>query len=161
LENRVVFDEDTQRDRYLIFSLGQEAYGLEIRYVKEIVGIQLITALPEAPAYVKGVINLRGKVIPVIDMRMKFGKEPSLYTDRTCIIVVEVYESSIGLIADSVTEVLSISDGNIVPPPAMGAGAGAEHIKSIGKVGSDVKLILDCEKLVHTDLKQKTEQTEE
>jgi purine-binding chemotaxis protein CheW len=146
----MVLEEDTQRDRYLIFALSRESYGLEIRCVKEIVGMQPITELPEAPEYVKGVINLRGKVIPVIDMRLKFGKEPSAYTDRTCIIVVEIGEESVGLIADSVTEVLSIGDGSIVPPPQVSSGA--EHVKSIGKVGSDVKLILDCGKLMNSEL---------
>lgn len=152
MESSQYCEEDTQRDRYLIFSLGQESYGLEIRYVKEIVGMQLITGLPEAPHYVKGVINLRGKVIPVIDMRLKFGKAKSEYTDRTCIIVVEIRENSVGLIADSVTEVLSISDGNIVPPPMMEEGVNVEHVKAIGKVGNDVKLILECEKLLSTNL---------
>ncbi len=140
-------EEDTQHGRYLTFALGQESYGLEISYVKEIVGMQPITVLPEVPCEVKGIINLRGKIIPVIDMSLKFGKELSAYNDRTCIIVVDIRDISVGLIVDNVTEVLVIDDSEIVPPPPMKTGAHNEYIKAIGKTGNDVKLLLDCDKL--------------
>jgi purine-binding chemotaxis protein CheW len=140
-------EEDTQHGRYLTFALGQESYGLEISYVKEIVGMQPITVLPEVPSEVKGIINLRGRIIPVIDMSLKFGKELCAYNDRTCIIVVEIRDISVGLIVDNVTEVLVIDDSEIVPPPSVKTGAHNEYIKAIGKTGSDVKLLLDCDKL--------------
>jgi purine-binding chemotaxis protein CheW len=147
MENNLFQEEDTQHGRYLTFALGRESFGLEISYVKEIVGMQPITELPEVPAFVKGIINLRGKIIPVIDMRLKFGKELSDYTDRTCIIVVDIQDISVGLIVDNVTEVLAIDDSNIVPPPSTKTGAYNEYIKAIGKVGNDVKLLLNCDML--------------
>lgn len=147
MENDVLLEEDTQHGRYLTFALGNESFGLEISYVKEIVGMQPITQLPDVPDFVKGVINLRGKIIPVFDIRIKFGKEQHSYDDRTCIIVVDIHEISVGLIVDNVSEVLTIEDSNLVPPPSVQTGAQSQHIKTIGKVGNDVKLLLDCEKL--------------
>ncbi len=100
--------EDTQKGKYLTFFLDQEAYGIDIRYVTEIIGIQPITAVPEVPAYVRGIINLRGKIIPVLDVRLKFHKETVPYNDRTCIIVVEIQEMPVGLIVDHVADVSAI-----------------------------------------------------
>jgi purine-binding chemotaxis protein CheW len=146
--NEIEFEEDTQKGRYLIFTLGKEYYGIEIRYVTEIIGIQAITELPELSDYIRGIINLRGKIIPVMDVRLRFKKEFQEYYDRTCIIVININEVSVGLIVDSVSEVLSIDDQNIVEPPRMNKGSQNRYIRSIGKVGSDVKLLLDCEKLL-------------
>jgi len=101
-------DEDTLRGKYLIFSMGDEFFGMEIRYITEIIGIQPITEVPEMPEYVKGVTNLRGKIIPVMDARLRFKKALREYDDRTCIIVVETGDVSIGLIVDSVAEVLTL-----------------------------------------------------
>jgi purine-binding chemotaxis protein CheW len=140
--------EDTQKGKFLTFALCSEYYGIEISFVTEIIGIQSITEVPELPNYVKGIINLRGKIIPVMDVRLRFKKEPREYTDRTCIIVINIKEISIGLIVDTVSEVLSIDDANIVPPPADKTGFHNRYIKGIGKVGNDVKLILDCEKIL-------------
>jgi purine-binding chemotaxis protein CheW len=144
-------EEDTQKGRYLTFSLGRESYGIEIRYVTEIVGIQTITQIPELPGYVKGIINLRGKIIPVMDVALRFKKEPREYNDRTCIIVVDINELSIGLIVDSVSEVVAIPEEDIVDPPQMNKGLNNRYIKNIGKAGNDVKLLLDCEKLLTED----------
>lgn len=144
-------NEDTQQGKYLTFELGKEAFGMEIRFVTEIIGIQPVTFVPEVPDYVKGIINLRGKVIPVIDMRLKFKKEEIDYTDRTCIIVIDIEEISIGLIVDSVAEVLNIGDDNIVPPPSYKTGFQNRYIKGIGKVGESVVLLLDCKKLISED----------
>lgn len=141
-------EEDTQHGRYLTFTLDSEVYGIEIKYVTEIIGIQPITQVPEVPLYVKGIINLRGKIIPVIDMRIKFKKEPVKYNDRTCIIVVDIQDMPVGLIVDNVSEVLTIEDENIVPPPDYKTGFKNRYIKGIGKVGNDVKLLLDCNKLL-------------
>lgn len=140
-------EEDTQHGRYLTFALDNEAFGLEISNVTEIVGVQPITLIPEVPAYVKGVINLRGKIIPVIDVRLRFGREAIDYDDRTCIIVVDIKDICVGLIVDHVSEVITIDDSNIVPPPDWRTGAQNRYIKSIGKVGNDVKLLLDCNML--------------
>ena len=139
--------EDTQKDKYLTFMLGKEEYGIGIGYVTEIVGIQSITEVPELPYYVKGIINLRGKIIPVVDVRLRFGKEAKEYTDRNCTIVIEVRDITVGLIVDSVVEVLSISQENIVPLPQLGNGSQQKYIKGIGKSGSNVKLLLDCDRL--------------
>lgn len=139
--------EDTQHGRYLTFMLDRESFGLDISYVKEIIGLQPITPLPEVPAYVKGIVNLRGRIIPVIDMHLRFGRDQACYNDRTCIIVVEIGDLQVGLIVDDVSEVLAIDDGDIVSPPDSRTGARNGYIKNIGKSGGDVKLLLDCEKL--------------
>ncbi|MCX7708699.1 MAG: chemotaxis protein CheW [Clostridia bacterium] len=143
-------EEDTQKEKYLTFNLGNEFYGIEIRHVTEIIGLQPITEVPELPEYIRGIVNLRGKIIPVMDVRTRFKKPFREYNDRTCIIVIEVLEISIGLIVDSVSEVLSIPDGDIVPPPDINK-SGNRYIKGIGKVGTDVKLLLDCDKLLNEE----------
>lgn len=147
-DNILEAEEDTQKGRFLTFSLGKETYGIEIKYVTEIIGIQTITQIPELPEYVKGIINLRGKIIPVIDVSLRFKNKPKDYNDRTCVIVVDIKDLSIGLIVDSVSEVLSIPDEDIVDPPQINKGYSNKYIKNIGKVGNDVKLLLDCEKLL-------------
>jgi purine-binding chemotaxis protein CheW len=135
----------------LTFLLDREEYGIEVRYVTEIIGIQPITTVPQVLHYVKGIINLRGHIIPVIDVRLKFGKEEIGYNDRTCIIVVSIHNISIGLIVDNVAEVLDIDDGNIVPPPDHKTGFENNFIKGIGKIGKQVKLLLDCDKILNQD----------
>lgn len=144
-----LIEEDTQKNKFLTFSLGVEYYGIEILYVTEIVGIQPITEVPELPTFIKGIINLRGKIIPVMDARLKFQKEPKDYNDRTCIIVIDVQNISIGIIVDAVSEVLNISEENIVPPPPLGNTN--NYIKSVGKNDNQVTLILDCERLLSED----------
>jgi purine-binding chemotaxis protein CheW len=148
MENTVEMEEDTQKGRFLTFSLGDESYGIEINYVTEIIGIQPITEIPELPGYIKGIINLRGKIIPVMDVRLRFKKEPKEYNDRTCVIVIDIKDVSIGLIVDSVSEVLTIQDEDIVESPKINKDFNNRYIKGIGKIGNDVKLLLDCEKLL-------------
>jgi len=143
--------EDTQKGKFLTFSVGREAYGIEIKFVTEIIGIQDITEVPELPNYVKGIINLRGKIIPVIDVRLRFKKQPKEYNDRTCIVVIEIKDISIGLIVDNVAEVINIDDNNIVPPPDIKTGFHNRYVRGIGKVGNEVKLLLDCDKLLNED----------
>ncbi|PKM94761.1 MAG: chemotaxis protein CheW [Firmicutes bacterium HGW-Firmicutes-1] len=148
----VLFDEeDTQKGRFLAFCMGNEEYGIEISYVTEIIGIQAITQVPELPDHIKGIINLRGKIIPVMDVRLRFKKEPKEYNDKTCIIVVDIKEVSIGLIVDTVAEVLSISEDNLVEPPQLTTGSQNKYIKAIGKIRNEVKLILDCDRLLNDD----------
>ncbi|MGE5415473.1 MAG: chemotaxis protein CheW [Acidobacteriota bacterium] len=149
LEN-IDLEEDTQKGMFLIFTLGKEDYGIEIRYVTEIIGIQTITEVPELPEYVKGVINLRGKIIPVVDVRLRFKKEPQVYDDRTCIVVVDIQGIPIGLVVDRVSEVLHINDEEIAPPPELNK-AFQKYIKGIGKVDNQVKLLLDAERLMDED----------
>lgn len=149
MEEALQVEEDTQKDKYLTFFLGKEDYGIEIRFVTEIIGIQAITEVPELPDYVKGIINLRGKIIPVMDVRLRFKKESREYNDRTCVIVIDIREISIGLIVDTVSEVLSIAEQDIVPPPELSKGFHNRYIKGIGKVGNEVKLLLDCDKLLN------------
>lgn len=141
-------EEDTQKGRFLTFQIHSEVYGIEIKYVTEIIGIQPITQVPELPDYIKGIINLRGKIIPVMDVRLRFRKEGAEYSDRTCVIVVDIGAISIGLIVDRVSEVLSIPEEEIVAPPDIRQG-GNKYIKGIGKVGEEVKLLLDCDKLLN------------
>jgi len=146
-----IMEMDTQKGKYLTFLLDKETYAIEIKFVIEIIGIQPITEVPELPEYVKGIINLRGKIIPVMDVRLRFKKKAMEYNDRTCIIVIEVKDISIGLIVDNVSEVLSIADDDIVLLPDMNKGTENKYIKAIGKVDKEVKLILDCEKLINDD----------
>lgn len=143
-------EEDTQKGRFLTFSLENVFYGIEIMYVTEIIGIQAITEIPELPDYIRGIINLRGKIIPVMDIRLRFKKELREYNDRTCIIVIDIRNISIGLIVDSVSEVVSIQEADIIPPPKLSKD-GNRYTKGIGKVGNEVILVLDCEKLLNDE----------
>ena len=147
LTNFLEQDEDTLKGKYLIFSMGKEQYGMEIRHITEIIGIQPITEVPEMPDYVKGITNLRGKIIPVMDARLRFRKETREYDDRTCIIVIDTNDTSIGLIVDSVSEVIALADEDIAPPPEINKG-GHKYIKGIGKAEGGVKLLLDCQRLL-------------
>lgn len=146
-QNLPDYEEDTQKGKFLTFLLGNEFYGIEIGHVTEIIGLQPITEIPELPEYIRGIINLRGKIIPVMDVRLRFKKPFRDYNDRTCVIVVDIEDISVGLIVDSVSEVLSIPEEEIVIPPDLSKG-GNKYIKGIGKVGNGVKLILDCHKLL-------------
>lgn len=140
--------EDTQEGKYLTFLLINEEYGLEIQYVTEIIGIQRITEVPDVPDYIKGVINLRGKVIPVMDVRLRFGAAVREYDERTCIIVIQVKGQPMGLIVDRVSEVLDIPKQDIEPAPGMRRSRENRYIQGMGKVGERVKLLLDVEKLL-------------
>ncbi len=140
--------EDTQEGKYLTFTLGNEEYGIEIKNVTEIIGIQNITDLPDMPNYVKGVINLRGKVIPVVDVRLRFGFEERKYDERTCIVVVNINNMAVGLIVDSVSEVIDIPADHIEPPPKVNKGESSRFIQGLGKVGEEVKILLDIRQLL-------------
>ena len=143
--------EDTQEGKYLTFQIAKEEYGIEIRYVTEIIGIQKVTDLPDTPNFVKGVINLRGKVIPVIDVRIRFELPEREYDERTCIIVVNINGTSVGLIVDSVSEVLDIPADDIENPPKVNRGGGSRYIQGLGKVGESVKIILNIHRLLFED----------
>ena len=136
--------------KYLTFKLADEEYGLEILKVREINGLMDITAVPRMPVYMKGVINLRGKVIPVVDLRLKFALVEAEHTEQTCIIVVDVGRE-IGIIVDTVSEVLDITGDNIEPPPSMGESMDTSFILGMGKVGDTVKILLDIDEVLSSD----------
>jgi purine-binding chemotaxis protein CheW len=138
--------------KYLTFKLAEEEYGLEILKVQEIIQMQAVTHVPRTPDYVRGVINLRGKVIPVVDLRKKFGLDSVKDTEKTCIIVVQVNNGNskvvMGTIIDEVKEVLDIKSENIEETPSFGASINTDFILGIGKVGSTVKMLLDIDKVL-------------
>ncbi len=141
--------------KYLTFALGSEEYGLEILKVREIFGYMEITAVPQTPMYVKGVINLRGQVIPVVDLRAKFGMETMERTEETCIIVVEISQGSrnfsTGIVVDHVQEVLDIPGEDIEEAPQFGSAVNTDFILGMGKIGESVKILLDIDKVLAGD----------
>ena len=140
--------EETQKDLFLTFRLGDEDYGMEIFHVIEIVGIQKITEVPDMPESIKGVINLRGSVIPVMDVRLKFGMVERPYDDRTCLVVVRVNETTTALVVDCVNEVSEIPSNQIESPPRSGRGRGS-YISGMGKLGDSVKILLNMDELLN------------
>jgi purine-binding chemotaxis protein CheW len=141
--------------KYLTFSLADEEYGIGILKIKEIIGMMPITTVPQTPEFVKGVINLRGKVIPVLDLRLRFGMESIDYTDRTCIIVVEIAGPSgtvmIGIVVDAVSEVLNIKGEDIEETPTFGTRLNTDYILGMAKMGGGVKILLDIDKVLQGD----------
>ena len=150
-------DEDTLDGRYLVFSLGDRSYGIEIKFITEIVGMQNITEIPDMPSFIKGVINLRGKVIAVVDVRDRFKMESIGYNDKTCVIILSVNFQLIGLIVDTVKEVIKIAEQNKEEAPRFGDHEGSQFISSIAKVNEDVKVLLNIDKLLKDDDKQAIE----
>lgn len=141
--------EETQKDLFLTFRLGDEDFGMEIFHVIEIVGIQHITNIPDMPKYIKGVINLRGSVIPVMDIRLKFGMPERQYDNRTCLIVVRVEETSTAIVVDCVNEVSEIPNSQIEPAPRTGH-ISAGYINGMGKLGDSVKILLNMDELLNS-----------
>ncbi len=141
--------------KYLTFALDNEEYGLEILKVREIIGYMQITAVPKTPAHVKGVINLRGQVIPVIDLRMKFSMTEAEVTEETCIIVVEIHQADqkyqTGIVVDHVQEVLDIAGDKIEDAPQFGSNVDTQFILGMGKVNGAVKILLDIDKVLGCD----------
>lgn len=146
-------NRNVQKGKYMTFKSGNEYFGLEIQYVIEIIQLQAITVIPESEDYIKGIINLRGKVIPVIDVRLRFKQESFEYDDRTCIIVINVKSTVVGLIVEKIAEVVEIKEENILPPPKIGRAEKAQnkYVYGIGKVGDAVKLLLDPDKLLNDE----------
>jgi len=150
--NRAIMDKE---GKYLTFALAKEEYGLEILKVREIFGYMDITAIPQTPDYVKGVINLRGQVIPVVDLRAKFGMETTDVTEETCIIVVEIthgdHKFSTGIVVDHVQEVLDIAGEDIEQTPRFGSAVKTDFILGMGKIGDTVKILLDIDRVLAGD----------
>ena len=138
--------------KYLTFSMAEEEYGIGILKIKEIIGMMPITTVPKTPEFVKGVINLRGKVIPVVDLRLRFGMEAIDYTERTCIIVVEIEGVSgtvmIGIVVDAVSEVLNINGDEIEDTPTFGAKLDINYILGMAKMEGGVKILLDIDQVL-------------
>ena len=138
--------------KYLTFTLANEEYGIGILKIKEIIGMMPVTPVPQTPAYVKGVINLRGKVIPVIDLRLKFGMEAADYTERTCIIVVEIPGQAatvqIGIVVDAVSEVLNVKGSDIEDTPTFGTKLNTDYILGMAKMEGGVKILLDIDRVL-------------
>ena len=141
--------------KYLTFALAGEEYGISILKIKEIIGMMPITTIPQTPDFVKGVINLRGKVIPVVDLRLRFGMERIDYTERTCIVVVEISGGAgtvmIGIVVDSVSEVLNIKGGEIEETPTFGTKLETDYILGMAKVQGGVKILLDIDRVLSRD----------
>jgi purine-binding chemotaxis protein CheW len=137
--------------KYLTFGLGQEEYGLDILQVREIVGLMDITAVPKAPSFVRGIVNLRGKIVPVMDLRERFGLPATETDEATCIIVVQLGRLEVGLIVDRVLEVLDIPAGEIAEAPSFGKGVDNRFVEGIGKASGRVVILLDAEKVLTAD----------
>ena len=149
-DRNMLENEGLQDRKYLIFSIGEESYGILIQYVIEIIGIEEITKVPELPNHVKGIINLRGKIIPVIDLRLRFKKEERAYDDRTCIIVIDIEGILFGLIVDRVKEVASINETHISAPPTVNHHVDntGGFIEGVGRMNDEIWLFIDCKKLM-------------
>lgn len=153
--NQAVKAAGEREGKYLTFTLGGEDYGIGILKIKEIIGMMPITFVPQTPKFVKGVINLRGKVIPVTDLRLRFGMESMDYTDRTCIIVVEITGEAgnimIGIVVDTVSEVLNIKAEDIEDTPAFGTKLDTDYILGMAKTEGGVKILLDIDRVLRSD----------
>jgi purine-binding chemotaxis protein CheW len=143
---------DSRAGKYLTFELGQEEFGIQVLQVREIMGVQDITVVPQTPSYVKGVINLRGKVIPVVDLRLKFGLKEIEYTQRTCIIVVQVAGDAgpmlMGIVVDGVSEVLNVTAADIEDTPDFGHGVSTPYILGMAKIKGKVKILLEIDQVM-------------
>lgn len=148
------YDIDTQHGRYMTFRCDNDYYGIAITNVSEIIGIQPITELPDTADFIKGLINLRGKIIPIIDIRARFGKPEIEYNDRTCVIVLTVEEDTVAMIVDGIADVVVISDENVLDPPSVNKPGANKFVFGIGKVGDSVKFLLDPAKLIYDKAQQ-------
>jgi len=153
VEENLTEQQNVKLDKYVTFKSGNEYFGLKIEYVNEIIVIQEITQIPESEEYIKGLINLRGKIIPVIDVRIRFKQEPIEYNDRTCIVVINVKDTVVGLIVEQIAEVVEIAEEDVLDTPTLGHEEKQQnqYVYGVGKVGENVKLLLDPDKLIKDD----------
>ena len=159
----VIVEDEIQKEQYMTFKCSDEIYGISIKYVNEIIGLSQITKVPETQDYLIGLINLRGKIIPVIDVRIRFGKEPLEYNDRTCVIVIDVKSTVIGLIVDAIDEVAAFAENEITPPPSVSdlAIQAKKYVFGIGRGNGEVKLLLDPDKLINDPEPEKDDEAED
>ncbi len=143
--------QEEEQEKYVTFKSGNEYFAIRIEYVSEIIQIQPITMIPESEDYIKGLINLRGKIIPVIDVRLRFKQEPFEYNDRTCIIVINVKSTIVGLVVEKIAEVVEIKEKKELPQSSVGHSDKGQnkYVFAIGKVGDYVKLLLDPDRLLN------------
>ncbi len=151
--------DDTEQ--LISFAVGEEDYGVEIQKVKEVIRKKEITRLPKTPAFMRGVINLRGDVIPIIDLREKFGLEQEEYTEMTRVIVVEVDEKSIGMVVDSVSHVIRLSQDEIEPPPPLVGGLSIDYLRGVGKLGDKLIVLLKIDQILTEQEKLELQEIEE
>lgn len=156
-------EKETRKDMFMTFQAGKEYFGINISFVKQIIAMQPITVVPEVEDYIKGLINLRGKIIPVLDVRVRFKMPPKEYTDRTCIIVIDVKSTVVGLIVEKIAEVDTILASDIVPPPTLGGRSSEQnkYVYGLAKTGETVKLLLDPEKLIKQEVLEVLEEIQE
>jgi len=140
--------DDTRAGKYLTFFLSSEEYGVEILKVQEIIGRMPITPVPLTSKYIRGVINLRGKIHPIMDLKVKFGMEQTIITDETCIIVINTSSLMMGILVDKVSEVVNVTSGDIEDTPSFGADVETEYLLGVGKTGGRIRLLLDIEKVI-------------
>lgn len=155
--------EEIPKEQYMTFACGEEIFGISIKYVNEIIGLQKITHIPDTENFIIGLINLRGKIIPVIDVRIRFGMEPLEYNDRTSVIVIDVKSTVIGLIVDRIEGVAEFAENEITPPPSVSdlESQARKYVFGIGKSSDEVKLLLDPDKLINgTEDEEKENETE-
>ncbi len=141
-------DDGIQENQFLTFGIASEIYGINILHVVEIIRLVKITSIPESLDFIKGIINLRGKIIPIMDVRIRFFLEEKEFDDRTCIVVVNIKGVEMGLIVDSVSEVIEIPEGNVEIMPNVSNSTQQRFVKGIGKIGDEVKILLDLDKLL-------------
>jgi purine-binding chemotaxis protein CheW len=141
---------DSRAGKYLTFFLASEEYGVEILKVQEIIGRMPITPVPLTSRYIRGVINLRGKIHPIMDLKVKFGMDETKITDETCIIVIKTTSMMMGILVDKVSEVVNVAPGDIEDTPSFGADVNPEYLLGVGKTGGRVRLLLDIEKVINT-----------
>lgn len=153
-ENSILSSEvlDELNGRYLLFYIGDRLFGVSLALVLEIIQIQHVSYLPGMPAYIKGIVNLRGKVVPVIDTRLKFGMEERPYDDKTCIVVLDIHDMHIGLIVDSVSEVLTVENSQLSAPPTINSMHSVEYLSSVTETDGKVVLNIDFDKFFQEDL---------
>ncbi len=151
-ENIVSTVMDDLQGKFLTFHIEDTIYGIELLHVIEIISIQNATRIPNVPTYIKGIINLRGKIVPVIDVRLKFKQSERAYDEKTCIIVVVIEDMQVGLIVDRVSEVVTVDQAELANPPELGTTSNEKYLQSIATVGEKVVLNIDCHKFFHSDL---------
>ena len=154
--------EEIPKEQYMTFACGEEIFGISIKYVNEIIGLQQITHIPDTENFIIGLINLRGKIIPVIDVRIRFGMEPLEYNDRTSVIVIDVKSTVIGLIVDRIEGVAEFAENEITPPPSVSdlESQARKYVFGIGKSSDEVKLLLDPDKLINGTEEEKETETD-
>lgn len=145
MEIEKLIEENVDDGKYLLFAIDKELYGLDIQFVEDIIGVQNITEVPKQPNYIKGVINLRGQIMPVVDIRIRFKKSERIYDDRTCIVVINISDASVGIVVDRVLEVVNIPEHT--PPPSF-SDSSESFITGVGKHNEDVILLVDCKALL-------------